>query len=36
MKKSSVKVIIPAFNEAQAIGEVIKEIPSLVNEIIGG
>lgn len=34
MKSPSVKVIIPAFNEAQAIGKVIKEIPSLVNEII--
>ncbi|WP_111708048.1 glycosyltransferase family 2 protein [Lutibacter citreus] len=29
-----VKVIIPAFNEADSIGNVINEIPSLVNEII--
>lgn len=29
-----IKVIIPAFNEASAIGNVIKDIPSLVSEII--
>jgi len=31
---SSIKVIIPAFNEEKAIGNVINEIPSLVDEII--
>ena len=30
----SIKVIIPAFNEEKAIGNVINEIPSLVDEII--
>ncbi len=29
-----IKVIIPAFNEADSIGHVINEIPSSVNEII--
>lgn len=32
--KSSIKVIIPAFNEADAIGYVINDIPNIVNEII--
>jgi glycosyltransferase involved in cell wall biosynthesis len=31
---SHIKVIIPAYNEEKAIANVIKEIPSLVNEII--
>lgn len=31
---SSIKVIIPAFNEEESIGKVIKDIPSLVDEII--
>ena len=31
---SSVKVIIPAFNEADAIGNVIDDIPAFVSEII--
>ena len=31
---SSIKVIIPAFNEEKAIAKVINEIPSLVDEII--
>jgi glycosyltransferase involved in cell wall biosynthesis len=31
---SRIKVIIPAFNEEKAIGNVINEIPSLVDEII--
>lgn len=31
---SSVKVIIPAYNEANSIAKVIKEIPSLVDEVI--
>ncbi len=31
---SSIKVIIPAFNEENAIAKVINEIPSLVDEII--
>jgi len=30
----NIKVIIPAFNEADSIAEVIKEIPSFVNEVI--
>jgi glycosyltransferase involved in cell wall biosynthesis len=30
----NIKVIIPAFNEQEAIGNVIAEIPSIVNEII--
>lgn len=29
-----VKVVIPAYNEAEAIGKVIQDIPSLVNEIV--
>jgi glycosyltransferase involved in cell wall biosynthesis len=32
--KPIIKVIIPAFNEASAIGNVIKDIPSFVSEII--
>ena len=31
---TNIKVIIPAFNEADSITHVIKEIPSLVSEII--
>jgi len=31
---TNIKVIIPAYNEEQSIGLVIKEIPSIVNEII--
>ncbi|WP_299435321.1 glycosyltransferase family 2 protein [uncultured Maribacter sp.] len=31
---ANVKVIIPAFNEADSIAHVIKEIPSLVSEVI--
>ena len=31
---SIIKVIIPAFNEADSIGSVIKDIPSIVDEII--
>jgi glycosyltransferase involved in cell wall biosynthesis len=29
-----IKVIIPAYNEAESIGKVIKQIPGYVNEII--
>ena len=29
-----IKVIIPAFNEADSIGNVLSEIPSYVNEVI--
>ena len=29
-----IKVIIPAYNEAESIGKVIKHLPSYVNEII--
>ena len=29
-----IKVIIPAYNEADSIGKVIKDLPDLVNEII--
>ena len=32
--KPSIKVIIPAFNEAEAIGNVIRDIPNIVDEII--
>lgn len=32
--KKIIKVIIPAFNEAQSIGKVIAEIPDIVSEII--
>ncbi|MGI9551210.1 MAG: glycosyltransferase family 2 protein [Aurantibacter sp.] len=32
--KANIKVIIPAFNEADSIGEVINEIPDVVSEII--
>ena len=31
---SIIKVIIPAYNEQDAIANVIKEIPAIVNEII--
>lgn len=31
---STIKVIIPAFNEADSIAEVIKDIPDLVSEVI--
>ena len=31
---ADIKVVIPAFNEAESIAKVIKEIPSLVSEII--
>lgn len=31
---SSIKVIIPAHNEADSIGSVIKDIPEIVNEVI--
>jgi glycosyltransferase involved in cell wall biosynthesis len=31
---SNIKVIIPAYNEADSIGSVIKDIPELVNEVI--
>ena len=31
---SIIRVIIPAFNEENAVGKVIQEIPSLVEEII--
>ena len=31
---SSIKVIIPAYNEADSIAQVIKDIPGIVNEII--
>ncbi|WP_026976294.1 glycosyltransferase family 2 protein [Flavobacterium tegetincola] len=31
---TSIKVIIPAFNEEQSIGKVIQEIPQLVSEVI--
>ncbi len=34
LSSSSVFVIIPAFNEQQAIGSVIKEIPTFVEEIV--
>src|SRR5690606_23360439 len=30
----NIKVIIPAYNEAESIGLVINEIPSVVNEVI--
>jgi glycosyltransferase involved in cell wall biosynthesis len=33
-KKPIVCVIIPAFNEAEAIGRVIKDIPEMVDEIV--
>lgn len=33
-EKPIIKVIIPAFNEASAIGNVVKDIPSVVSEII--
>jgi glycosyltransferase involved in cell wall biosynthesis len=33
-EKRIIKVIIPAFNEASAIGNVINDIPSIVSEII--
>ena len=32
--KEHIKVIIPAYNEEDAIAKVIKEIPTIVNEII--
>lgn len=32
--KSSIKVIIPAFNEQDAIAKVIQEIPNIVDEVI--
>lgn len=32
--KPSIKVIIPAFNEADAIGHVIRDIPNIVDEVI--
>ena len=31
---NTIKVIIPAYNEADSIGHVIKDIPSIVDEII--
>ncbi len=31
---STIKVIIPAFNEADSIADVIKEIPDSVSEVI--
>ena len=31
---SIIKVIIPAYNEENSIGNVIRDIPSVVNEII--
>ena len=34
MSISSVKVVIPAQNEEQAIGKVLSEIPDIVNEVI--
>ncbi|MEM9144363.1 MAG: glycosyltransferase family 2 protein [Bacteroidota bacterium] len=34
MAQKDIKVIIPAFNEADSIGAVIREIPNLVSEII--
>lgn len=34
VNKTTVKVIIPAYNEANAIGKVINDIPPLVKEII--
>lgn len=34
MENSSVCVIIPAFNEEQAIGKVIRDIPSFVKKVI--
>ena len=30
----SIKVIIPAFNEEKSIGHVIRDIPTIVDEII--
>ena len=33
-KESHISVVIPAYNEEQAIAKVISEVPSLVNEII--
>jgi len=32
--ESIIKVIIPAYNEEKSIGNVIRDIPSIVNEII--
>lgn len=32
--KQSIRVIIPAFNEAESIGKVVQQIPQLVDEII--
>ncbi|WP_304139882.1 glycosyltransferase family 2 protein, partial [Mesonia mobilis] len=34
MKNPRIKVIIPAFNEADSIGLVIQDIPDLVEEVI--
>ncbi len=31
---ADIRVIIPAFNEADSIGSVIEEIPDIVSEII--
>ena len=31
---AKIKVIIPAYNEADSIGCVVRDIPSIVNEII--
>lgn len=32
--KQSIRVIIPAYNEAESIGKVVQHIPQLVDEII--